>query len=146
MKARQALQVLHRLNDLQLVERRLGVAQHRETASRSAALCERQDGYLDYVGKRIGAVEAAPRLVMGDYQAESDRFQSALDDRALLGARLARDEAALDQSIRECFGLEQRNKTLKQVMASRQLESQRRDDQRVMREMDDLWSQRRERA
>lgn len=146
MRPRQALQVLQRINELQLVEHRLDVAQRRETALKTASLCEKQEGYLTYLGERLTSVEAAPQWVLAEYQAESDRLQSALDDRALLAGRLSRDQAALDESIRECFSLEQRNKTLKQVLATRQLDSQRIADQRVLREMDDLWSQRQERA
>ncbi len=146
MRQTQALQVLHRLNELQLVELRVGVSEKREAVTRSTALCERQDGYLDYLGARLGAVESAARFSAQDYQAETERFQATVDGRAVLAVRLAADETALDESIRECFGLEQRNKTLKRVMATRQLEDQRRDDQRVMRDMDDLWSQRRERT
>ncbi|MDM4772916.1 hypothetical protein [Solimonas sp. SE-A11] len=143
MRQRQALRVLHRLNELQLVERRVEAAQKRLAVTASTALCERQDGYLDYVGRRL---TADGPLQAEDFRAESDRFQVALDNRALLGRRLEADEAALDVSVRECFGLERRNKTLQQVMSTRRQTEQRLEDQQWLREMDELWSQRKGQA
>ena len=145
MTARQALDVLHRLNELQLMERRAEASERRQTASRSAELCERQDGFLGYLSERLKA-EVPERWSVLDYQAESERFETALQDRAHLAARLARDEASLEESIRSCFSLERRNKTLRQVLTTRQAERRRVEDQRLLREMDELWSQSRGRT
>lgn len=145
MTARHALDVLHRLNDLQLMERRVEASERRQAVTRSAELCDRQDGFLEYLGERLrGAIPE--RWVAKDYQMESDRFEGALRDRAGLSTRLIRDEASLEQAIQECFSLERRNKTLMQVLATRLAETRRVEEQRRLRELDELWSQGRRQA
>lgn len=145
MTSRQALDVLHRLNELLLMERRLEAAGRRQAVTRTAGLCERQDGFLGYLGERLRGQVPEHWSVPG-YQAESERFESALHDRARLAALLARDEESLQESVRECFGLERRNKTLRKVMATRLAERRRVEDQRRLRELDELWSQSRGQA